>query len=151
MPRFQETKWFWFWLGIVTTLLCLSLTAHCEDEDSKDWQTENESLHIPCTLEIAHLYNLSRDQTALLLAIEEHEAGGPGKEFGVENIPCEWHEGHKSFLINCARACETIENCTPEKINHLTILKLGRRWAVDKSWHVYVYKNFKKYQKNILY
>jgi hypothetical protein len=119
----------------------------------KAWPDENDYCgdKTQLSIYIAKMYGLSRDQTVLLLAIREHENGGPGLEFGIESIPCEWKEGRKSFLINCARACETIRNRTPPKINHLSILKLGKLWAVDKSWHVYVYRNFKKYQKNILY
>ena len=146
---FTDSLWFYALIGAIGILIlfCIALCPLPAGADEEDYCGPKSQL----SLDIAKMYGLSRDQAALLLAIREHEAGGPGLEFGIEQIPCEWKDGKKSFLINCARACETIRNRTPVKINHVAILKLGRRWAVDKNWHVYVYRNFQRDRKNILY
>jgi hypothetical protein len=127
---------------LVLLVLWLVFGKACQSDDEQD-------LRIPLTLAIAHEYGLTRDQAILLLAIEKHEAGGPGKEFGIEAIPCEWKDGRKSFLINCARACETIKNRCPDPTLK-SIIRLGRRWAKDKMWYLYVWRNMQKF-KNILY
>ena len=143
--KFTETLCFYFLLGMLATAIIwftvlVPWPANADDE---------QDLRIPLTLAIAHEYGLTRDQAILLLAIEAHEAGGPGKEFGIEAIPCEWKDGRKSFLINAARACETIKARCPDPTLK-AVIRLGRRWAKDELWYLYVWRNMRRF-KNILF
>jgi hypothetical protein len=142
---FGDTKSKWLLAIFYTLFLLTCLFGYL-------WADEheiNDDLKIPVELSIAKWCGLSRKQAILLLAIEKHENGVPGKEFGIESIPCEFKDGKKSFLVNCVRACETIKiRCShPTLIN---IKKLNKRWAKDPLWWFYVWRDMREFE-NILY
>ncbi len=107
---------------------------------------------------VARLYALDRSDAILLLAIRQHEAGRPGKEFGVEKACAkQWQDGRKSLLIQACYAAETIKLRYPRKGTTAQRLRLFNHgypgylgWAEDRLWWVYILRNMKKY-KDIAY
>jgi len=132
---------------IINFLVCaLALAVICWGQEP---ETSEADLRRDVALSIARWHSLTRQQAILLLAIEEHEKGGPGKEFGIESIPCEFKDGRKSYVVNCIRACEMIKRRCPVPDKE-GVWKLGERWAEHRAWWKYVWRNMRKY-KNIIY
>lgn len=92
------------------------------------------------TRQVAYIYGLSPQQTALLLAIRDHEAGRPGKEFGVEHPHAmRYSDGVHSFIIQAKWAAGTIKRHCPntravtlQQFNHGSANYKG--WAEDLHW-----------------
>lgn len=79
---------------------------------------------------VAVKYKLSRDQTVLLKAIRRHEAGRPGKEFGVETARAmRYQDGVKSFRIQAEWAAGTIKKHTNYKITWPMLFAFGRGYG----------------------
>lgn len=77
--------------------------------------------------EVAGWYRLSKEETALLMAIRKVEAGRPGKEFGVLKRKAMRHrDGVKSFYVQCRFAAETVK-----KRYDGDLLAFSKRWAPE--------------------
>jgi hypothetical protein len=133
----------------MTRFLCALLLLLAVNVCAEEPPRTQDDLRRDVALSIARWEGLSRNQAILLLAIEKHEAGKHGKEFGIESIKCEFDDGKKSYVVNCIRACETIKIRCPT-VNRKSVKKLGKRWATDISWAFYVWRNMEEFE-DILY
>lgn len=105
------------------------------------------SVKLNTAVSIARMYGLSREQIFLLLAIERHEAGRAGLEWGVHNNP--YADGNKSYLWACAQACESIKARCPS-VNDADLAKMGSRYAADPEWHVKVKRHLQVVKRQVI-
>lgn len=115
---------------------------------SRDVETYHDR-QVITALQVARFYGLSREQAIVLVAIRDHENGGPGKEFGIEIPSCRFRDGRHSFVDNCATCCEIIlARCPDGKAR--TLRKLNKSYAADPNWWRGVRKAMARY-RNIIY
>lgn len=121
-------------------------------------KTDIDDEQVITALSIARLYNLSREQAILMLAILDHEKT-PKRlmktfgYYGIRKSMCpiiKYCKSDEMLFLVCSGLCaETIKVRCP-KVDKEGVHKLGKRYAFDTQWSAKVWKKMKKY-KNILY
>jgi hypothetical protein len=148
-------------LAVLVLWLCFgqSYQAYPDNQVITTQQKSGEDLRAEATLAIARMYDLSRDQAILMLAIYDHELA-PREQmitygyFGMRRsdhpIIQRCKRDETLFLV-CASLCaQTIKNRCPV-VTPKSVHALGNIYATNPQWSKCVWAEMKKYKDTILY